>query len=165
MKITLRKPKLSDLKKFRNIFNDKEVAKQLSGYPYPLSLKEARKNLQNTINQNKKGNYYEFAIIYNKKFVGMIVLEKPSKNKKTFTLRYAIGRKYWNKGITTKAIKEIIKFGFTKLKLKKIVADNDEDNPASGKVLEKNQFKFIKKIKKKRRGNKRINVLFWELKK
>ena len=157
MKITLRKPRQTDAKEFREVFNDREVAKQLVGFPYPLNLEKAKKKLQETIDLNKKGNYYEFAIIYGKNFAGMIVLEKPSKDKKTFSLGYAVGKKYWNRGITTLAIKKIINFGFKKLKLKKIIADNDETNPASGRVLEKNGFKFIKKAKK--RG---VNVLFWE---
>ncbi len=157
MIIKLRKPKISDFKEFKNVFNDKEVAKQLVGFPYPMNLEKAKTKLQETIDLNKGGDYYEFAIIVDGTFTGMIVLEKPSKDKKTFTLGYVLGRKYWNKGITTKAIRKILNFGFNKLRLKKIIADNDEDNPASGRVLEKNGFKFIKKAKK--RG---VNVLFWE---
>jgi len=163
MKNQLRKLKISDVKKFREIFNDKEVVKQLIGYKYPLTLEHAKKQLEKIINKNKKGDYYEFAILADGKWSGMIVLEKPSKDKKTFTLGYAIGRKYWNKGITTKAIKQICNFGFNKLKLNKILADNDEDNPASGKVLEKNGFKLIKKRKgKNSRTRRKVNVLFWE---
>jgi len=163
MKVTLRKPKMSDEEGFMEVFNDKEVAKQLTGYPYPLTIEKSKKRLKDIINKNKKGNYYEFAITVNNRFVWLIVLEKPSKDRKTFTLGYAIGRKYWNKGITTSAIKKIISFGFNRLKIKKIVADNDEDNPASGRVLEKNKFKLIKKAKKRRRKtDKRINVLYWE---
>ena len=157
MKITLRKPKISDAKTFREVFNDEEVVKQLVGYKYPLTLEHAKKQLDKIINKNKKDNYYEFAIIEDNKWAGMIVLEKPSKDKKTFTLGYALGRKYWNKGITTQAIKQICDFGFNKLKLNKIIADNDEDNPASGRVLEKNGFKFIRKEKKRN-----TNVIFWE---
>ena len=165
MKITLRKPKLSDLNQFHKIFNDKEMAKQLSGYSYPSTIEESKKKLQEIINQNKKGNYYEFAIIVNRNFVGSIVLEKPSKDKKIFTLGYAVGKKYWNKGIATSAVKEIAKFGFNKLRLKKIVADNDEDNLGSARVLEKNGFSFIKKIRKKRgKTGKMINILYWEKK-
>jgi RimJ/RimL family protein N-acetyltransferase len=165
MKITLRKPKLSDLNQFHKIFNDKEMSKQLSGYSYPSTIAESKKKLQEIINKNKKGDYYEFAIILDRDFVGSVVLEKPSKDKKTFTLGYAVGREYWNKGIATSAVKKIIPFGFNKLKLKKIIADNDEDNPGSARVLEKNGFSFIKQIKKKRgKTGKKINILYWEKK-
>ena len=163
MVIKLRKLKITDLNEFKKIFNDKKVSSQLFGYAYPFTLSKAKNKLEEIINLNKKGNYYEFAIITYNKLVGTIVLENPSKDKKTYSLGYALGSKYWNKGITTEAIRKIIKFGFNKLKLKKIVADNDDMNPASGRVLEKNGFKFIKKQKSKR--NKEINILYWEIKK
>lgn len=156
MEIKLRKPKISDLKEFQEVFNDKDVVNQLSGYNYPFSLEKAEKILSNIIKKNKKGNYYEFAIIFDRKYVGMIVLENPSKNKKTYTLGYALGKKYWNKGITSMAIKKILSFGFNELNLRKIKADNDESNPASARVLKKNGFKLIKKSAKKRG-----NVLYW----
>jgi [ribosomal protein S5]-alanine N-acetyltransferase len=161
MRISLRKPKISNLKAFQKVFGDKKVNEQLVGYPYPLTLQKAKNKLQEIINLNKKGDYYEFAIIFNKKFVGTVVLENPSKNKKTFTLGYALGSKYWNKGITTEAAKKMIKFGFNKLKLKKIKSDHDSDNPASGRVLEKAGFKKVKTIKGKK--NKNINVIFYEI--
>jgi RimJ/RimL family protein N-acetyltransferase len=163
MKIRLRKPKISDLKQFYIVFNNKEVAKQLSSYSYPSTIAESKKKLQEIINQNKKRDYYEFAIIINKSFVGLVGLGKPSKDKKTFVLAYVVGRKYWNKGIATKAVEKITQFGFNKLKINKIVADNNEDNPASARVLEKNGFSFIKKIRKKRgKTGKKINILYWE---
>jgi [ribosomal protein S5]-alanine N-acetyltransferase len=163
MKLTLRKPKMSDLKQFHGVFNDKEMAKQISGYSYPSTIEQSKQKLQEIINENKRGDYYEFAIIVNENFVGSIVLEKPSKDKKIFTLGYAVGRRYWNKGIATEAVKKIIQFGFNKLKLKKIIADNDEDNLSSARVLEKNGFSFIKKTRKTRRKTgKKINVLYWE---
>jgi RimJ/RimL family protein N-acetyltransferase len=164
-KIRLRKPKPSDLKEFRNVFDDREMVKQLAGYKYPFTEAEAKKSLKETIRLNKKGDYYEFAIIYKNKFVGMVVLEKPTKDKKTFTLGYAVGRAYWGKGIASEAVKRIINFGFNKLRLKKIVADNDEDNPASARVLEKNGFLFLKKGKRKKgKTRKNINILYWERK-
>ncbi|MCX6749930.1 MAG: GNAT family N-acetyltransferase, partial [Candidatus Pacearchaeota archaeon] len=72
MKITLRKPQLSDLNQFHKIFNDKEMAKQLSGYSYPSTILQSKKKLQEIISKNEKGNYYEFAIIVNKNFVGSV---------------------------------------------------------------------------------------------
>ena len=121
-KIMLRKPRLSDLKHFHEVFNDKEMAKQISGYPYPSTIAQSKKKLQEIIDKNNKGDYYEFAIIANKKFVGSIVLEKPSRNKKIFTLGYAVGRKYWGRGIATSAVKKITRFAINKLRLEKIVA-------------------------------------------
>ena len=47
----------------------------------------------------------------------------------------------------------------------KIVADNDEDNTGSARVLEKNGFSLVKKLKGKRgKKGKKINILYWEKK-
>ena len=46
MKIILRKPKLSDLKWFRIIFNNKEVSSKLAGYDFPFTAKKP--NLKST---------------------------------------------------------------------------------------------------------------------
>jgi len=59
-----------------------------------------------------------------------------------------VENKFWNKGIATEAIKQIIKFGFSRLKLTKIWAGTIINNPASGRALEKAGFKH-KKIKNK----------------
>ncbi|MBU0907065.1 MAG: GNAT family N-acetyltransferase [Nanoarchaeota archaeon] len=157
MELSLRELNISDLDEFVEIFNEKDVAEQLIGFKFPLSIDEAKDKLQEIIDLNRKGDYYEFAIIANRKFVGTVCLEKPTEDKKTFTLGYAIGKKYWNRGIASMAVEKILNFGFNGLKLEKIVADNDDDNPASARVLEKNGFKFVKKVKKKKN-----NVLFWE---
>ena len=70
-----------------------------------------------------------------------------------------------NPELKTEEVEKILDFGFKKLKLKSIVADNDESNPASGRVLEKNGFKFVKVIRKRRGSARRkINTLFWEKK-
>lgn len=162
-RITLRKPKMSDAKEFREIFNDKEVSKQISGYEFPFTLNNANAKLKEIISLNKSGKHYEFAIEYDNEFAGLICLENPSEDRKTFELGYAIGRKHWNKGIASKAVEKMIKFGFDKLKLKRIVADNDESNPASARILEKNGFRPLKKAKIKRE-NRKAKVIYWEVK-
>jgi ribosomal-protein-alanine N-acetyltransferase len=51
---------------------------------------------------------------------------------------------YWNKGIATEASLEIIKYGFEKLYIKKIIATAMPENIGSCKVLEKVGLKFYK---------------------
>lgn len=51
---------------------------------------------------------------------------------------YLLHRGYWNKGIMTEALKEVLKFGFEKMKLNRIVIHCDARNIGSYRVMEKN---------------------------
>ena len=55
---------------------------------------------------------------------------------------YAMSEKYWNKGIMTEAVKEIIKYGFNDLKLELISAYCYPYNKSSKRVLQKNGFQY-----------------------
>ncbi len=55
-------------------------------------------------------------------------------------LGYSINPEYWNQGYATEAGREVIKFGFENLLLKRIEAGTFTDNYASQKVCEKLGF-------------------------
>lgn len=50
---------------------------------------------------------------------------------------YSLSRQFWNKGIMTEALQEIIRYGFQSLNLNRIEAQHETDNPASGAVMRK----------------------------
>jgi len=141
MKITIRPLKLSDAKAIQAVYNNKEVYNQITGPPWPCPLSYVENKIINrSIKERKTRKRYDFAIVANK-VVGEIVLEHPNKTKKVYELGYMVKRSHWNKGIATKAIKQIVKLGFNKLKLIKIWAGTSKKNPASGKALKKAGFK------------------------
>ena len=57
-------------------------------------------------------------------------------------LGFRIFRKHWNKGFATEAAKANIEYRFRTLKLNSIIANHQEGNLASKRVLEKLGFKF-----------------------
>ena len=118
-------------------FNDKDKTNQIFGLPYVKNMKEAQKLISD---ETKNKDNHVFSIFIEDKIVGLIMFDNPSKNKKIYEIGYAIGKKYWGKGIATEAIKLMVDFGFNKLKLKRIWAGVDSENPASAKVLEKAGF-------------------------
>jgi ribosomal-protein-alanine N-acetyltransferase len=140
MKIELRKLRIFDTEELTKAINNKEIIPYLdSNRKYPISLDYAKKSIIKSIKDKKN---YKKAIIVDGKFIGTISLYNPNKNKKIFEIGYFIARPYWNKGIATKAVKEMCNFGFKKLKLKRIWADTQSNNPASARVLEKAGFKL-----------------------
>ena len=84
-----------------------------------------------------------------KKLIGTIALRNWDKPDHCIDIGYAISKKYWNKGLTTEAVKAIIKFGFEKLNANRIEAHCDKDNVASYCVMEKAGMKYEGTLRQK----------------
>ena len=143
--IKLKELKLFDVNKtYLKWMNDSEVFKYSKQSNSRHSLKKIKEFI---LNKKKLKNefIYKILIYENKrnKHVGNIKLGPISFENKTADISYFIGeKKYWNKGITTKAIKLIVNLAKKKFKLKKLQAGHWKNNFASGKVLLKNKFKL-----------------------
>ena len=59
----------------------------------------------------------------------------------TGKLGFALNEQYWNRGICSEAIEEVVRYGFNTLKIHRIEAETRPENIGSRKVLEKNGFK------------------------
>lgn len=87
-----------------------------------------------------------FAIVYkeNNKVIGSISLTKdtfrPTVNSKC--LGYVLSKDYWGKGIMTEVVKKVLEYGFCTLNLDIIAVSHFEDNIASKRVIEKNNFTY-----------------------
>lgn len=70
-------------------------------------------------------------------FVGLIGLTLGKLNFRIAEVWYKTQPAYWRQGYTSEALKELIRYGFSSLKLHRIEAGCAVDNKASMKVLEK----------------------------
>lgn len=69
--------------------------------------------------------------------IGLIALVFGKPNYNTAEVWYKTLPNYWNKGYTTEAMQQLLKFGFAELKLHRIEAGCAVENNASIRVLEK----------------------------
>ncbi|MBQ7839547.1 MAG: GNAT family N-acetyltransferase [Lachnospiraceae bacterium] len=67
-----------------------------------------------------------------------------NKEYKIWELGYNLRQDCWNQGYATEAAARIIKFGVDELKIERVLGRHAVDNPASGKVMEKNGFMFVR---------------------
>ena len=134
MNVTIRQAEGPDQAVIEEFYRNKEVQDELW---LPSNADDWIAPFRQSLKDNQR---FDFTIVADGQIVGEIALEDPSVCRSTYAVGFAIGRQYWGQGICTKALKQIVKFGFEELKLHKLVGDNDSDNPASGRVFEKAGF-------------------------
>ncbi len=141
-KFILRPYKKKDQASLAKNINYKKIYRNTLRIPYPYTLRDANgwieKNLEE--HKKKKPDKINFAIDINGEIVGGIELGGIEEHQAE--LGYWLTPKYHNKGIMTLALKKITKYGFEKLKLKRIYACVFPFNEASKRVLEKNGYKL-----------------------
>ncbi|CEI72871.1 GNAT family N-acetyltransferase [Romboutsia hominis] len=94
-------------------------------------------------NENKLA-HYAIVLKSNKKVIGNIGFNNISKDNKKGEIGICINPSYWGYDLSTELAREIVKYGFKKLKLEEIIAITYEDNNYSIKSLENLNFEYIK---------------------
>lgn len=84
-----------------------------------------------------------------KEVIGTIDVSKKFLLSSTCELGYCLSDKYWNKGYMTEAIKEVIRFLFEECEAETIWAEYLENNPASGRVMQKVGMKYEGTLRKR----------------
>lgn len=130
-----RKTDKADL--IKNI-NDRNVSRFLSSVPYPYKPKDADVFLKRILDKKEK-NKLHYAVEIEREMVGGGGISRKGHQAE---IGYWLAKKHWGKGLATEIAEELVKFGFEKMKLKRITAKVFLPNKASTRVLEKNGFKL-----------------------
>ncbi len=143
-RLVLRKLVYSDRNDIFKYAQNPEVAKHL--------LWEPHQNISDTIeflnivysayNKNKAAPW-GITLVNNDRIIGTAGFVSWDRDKKNAELGYALSQEYWNKGIGTEAVREVIKFGLEVLQLVEITATVKPNNIASIKLLGKSGFNPI----------------------
>ena len=137
-RFVLRPLRKGDEKSLVENINDKDIYRYTLRIPHPYTMKHAKQWINSVKKKDK--TKINLAIVVNGEVVGGIGLNDIQKHKAE--IGYWLGKKYWNKGVMTKAVKLVTDFGFRNLKLKRIYAHIRPENKASIIVLERNRFKL-----------------------
>ncbi|MFH1358512.1 MAG: GNAT family protein [archaeon] len=130
-----------DFKDYIKGINDKLIGKNMAKLNYPATRKELVNNFKKLLESSKKKENVVFVILYDNKFAGIISLSNIIL-KLSAKIGYWVSSEYRGKGLGTKSIELITKFGFKKYKLRRIYANVRTHNKASVRVLEKCGFKL-----------------------
>jgi len=168
----LRKFKESDADSIAKYANNPNIAKWLTNeFPHPYSKEEAERFINIVLNENMD----VFTIEVNKEAAGSIgVFPQGEREEKTndttisicdkqAELGYWLAEKYWNKGIMTSAIKDMVNYGFETFDIDCIFATPFKENIVSQKVLKKVGFKTDSKVRKIIKSNEIYEVLIFSI--
>lgn len=139
----IRKWKLSDAADLAAAISNKKVQNNLrDGLPYPYTEQDGEDYISNMLSSNEDETF-AFAIIADNKVIGSIgVFRQENIHRQTAELGYYISEKYWGKGITTEAVKQICEYVFSHSDIIRIYAEPFAYNTASCRVLEKAGFQY-----------------------
>jgi [ribosomal protein S5]-alanine N-acetyltransferase len=132
----------SDAENLAKNISNKKIIDNLRLSIYPYTLKNMSTWLKKKIPEYRKKapTSFSLAIDIGGEAVGSIGFGNIIVGHKA-SLGYWLAEKYWGQGIMTQAVKEAVKYGEKKYKLKRIYASVYMHNLASKKVLLKNDFK------------------------
>ena len=122
--------------------NNKKIYRNTLNIHYPYTSKDAKGWIAKNLKEAKKGKPTEvnFVIDIRGGVAGSVGFSKIDGHKAE--IGYWLGEKYWGQGVMTEAVKLVTKFGFKKLKFKRIYAYVFPWNKASMRVLEKVGYKL-----------------------
>ncbi len=132
---------LADAEEIQEIADHPEVI-ATTRLPHPYPEDGARTWINMLLPRQASGDEYAFAVrrLEDDKIVGVCGFVAVDKKQRIAEYGYWIGRPYWNRGYATAAGKLAVAYARDRIKLKKLFAHSLEQNPASGRVLEKLGF-------------------------
>ena len=120
---------------FKNLYSDAEVIRYLPWNTH-TNITETETHLTGYITGYENRDYYAWAIVPKDTnepigFIDTAVDETINAIK----VDYGIGKPWWNKGYTSNALSELIRFSFVEVEANRVYATHDPRNPNSGKVM------------------------------
>jgi ribosomal-protein-alanine N-acetyltransferase len=135
----LRPIKTEDLDSLVLHANNKKIARYMTNrFPHPYTHEDGKNFIDFCMADN--GSYI-MAIDLNGSLVGAVgIHQQDDVMKNNAELGYWIAEQYWNKGIITNAVREMIEWAFQNLSINRVFARPYGSNLASQRVLDKLGF-------------------------
>lgn len=138
-RLILRRVTLDDaIDMFDNWASNPNVSRYMT-WPAHTSIDVSKMVLTNWVNSYENFTYYQWGIVIKEtnQLIGTISAVRFKESIGEIEIGYCIGEKWWHQGITSEALKELIRFFFEEVGVNRIVACHEVDNPNSGKVMVK----------------------------
>jgi len=135
-RLTLRAPRLEDVKAIALIANDRRIAENTARIPHPYGADDARGFIEAV---NRGDGEVAFAIVLDGVLIGACGIDPREGGPE---IGYWLGAAYWGCGYATETVRALIDYAFGELEHEVLVAGARVSNPASRRVLEKCGFQW-----------------------
>lgn len=161
-RLILRRLTLEDAEvMFNDWCNDEDVTRYL---PWDVhgNIGVTKDLLSMWVDDYNNEHTYRWIVVLksNNRPIGTVDVVNKDIENKVFELGHCYNKEYWGKGIATEVLSRVVSFLFEEVDVDVIMAKHLENNPASGKVMQKINMKYdgmlrsrvIDKVTKKRIG-------------
>ncbi len=123
---------------YENWAKDDEVTKYLT-WPSHSSVEASKGYMQFLESGYPDPKFYQWGIVLKEtgELIGNISVVDLIENIDAAELGWVIGRRWWGQGIMPEAATEVVRFLFEEVGCNRICAGFDQNNPKSGRVMEK----------------------------
>lgn len=143
-RLILRNFTMEDVKEvFNNWGRDDEVSKYVRWSTHK-NIDETKEYLESVMDKYNKNIEFEWGITLKDtgELIGAISAFISEDDR--YEIGYNIAKKHWRKGYTTEALKEVMKYLINEVGIKKFRCSHAKLNPASGAVMKKVGFQYVK---------------------
>ena len=143
-RLVLRPLQLEDAKTvYESWTSDDEVSRYVRWSTHK-NINETIEYINNTIEKNKQDNYFEWGIVLKEENQLMGAIAAFPSEEGRIELGYNIAKKYWRNGYTTEALKRVMEYLINEKGIHHFRCSHVVLNPASGAVMQKVGFKYVK---------------------
>ena len=137
-RLLLRPLKMSDSQDVFAYSKDPEVARHVL-WDAHQTIGQTRAYLRYILRQYRNGEPGSYGIVLKDsgRVIGTIGFMWVNTENQSAEVGYSLAREYWNHGIMTEALRAVLDLAFETLKLHRVEAQHETDNPASGRVMVK----------------------------
>ena len=139
----LRQITYDDADEYFEYMQDEDVIKYVPEECIPRSMERVKEEIDYNLDlfRFKRSVYWVIAKKGNNKLIGSCGFNYWNRDHARAEISYDLHKKYWGKGIITKAVRAIVGYAFTQMELHRIEATVTPTNQASLRVLRKVGFK------------------------
>lgn len=141
-RFSMRPPEAKDARQIACCVNDMTIARNLARLPHPYAPTDALDWITYADKARAQGSEYAFVITHEEAgVIGSVGFNRTQGD--AWEIGYWVDKAVQGKGVATEAARALLAWGEREFGVRKFIARHFQDNPASGRVLEKLGFRRV----------------------